>query len=166
MRPVDTNAHFGSERLHRAEEHVRGKMHAHCLGLFALSSLCVLATSLFSLATKSVPALHVSLRELIIWYQNRGTLYSSSRTHARCIHAHACIEAGVGLTTLTMPCRFHSKCRLCMWCVSQCSECEEGQCCLSFCLTSLLFHCSATHSLTCWCMYPNPTSQSYPSSTH
>ena len=38
--------------------------------------------------------------------KNRGTLYWSSRTHARCIHAHACIEEGVGLTTLTMPCRF------------------------------------------------------------
>jgi hypothetical protein len=85
-------------------------------------------------------------------------------THSRTLHTRPRLHRGRGRLNHThhaLP--FSLKVYVCMWCVSQCSECEEGQCCLSFFLTSLFFHCSATHSLTCSCMYPNPTSQSYPS---
>ena len=48
VRPADTNAHFGSERLHRAEQHVRGKMYAHAWAS-SRCPRCVCWQPLFSL---------------------------------------------------------------------------------------------------------------------
>jgi hypothetical protein len=85
-------------------------------------------------------------------------------THSRTLHTRPRLHRGRGRLNHTHHALLFSlKVHVCMWCVSQYSECEEGQCCLSFFLASLFFHCSATHSLTCSCIYPNPTSQSYPS---
>ena len=119
-------------------------MHAHCLGLFALSSLCVLATSLFSLATKRIPALHVSLREFV----SKQRYHLLEATHSRTLHTRPRLHRGRGRLNHThhaLP--FSLKVYVWMWCVSQCSECEEGQCCLSYFLTSLFFRCSALTNL-------------------
>ena len=106
VRPADSNAHFGSERLHRAEEHVRGKMLRMPGPLRAVLAVCV---GNFYLLFGDKERSHVAcISEGINHVVSKQRYPLLELTHSRMLHTRPRLHvARVGLTTLTMPCRFH-----------------------------------------------------------